>query len=126
VVGYSIHQQADDTRCFIPHMQKQKFPQGKLFKNGSGDAGYGSEENYAYLEKLGMGNYFKYNTFHQEQHPPRNPELLEKFRFKSNYFPYDQEKDEFSCPAQNRMVYIETKPINRKTISCPNADYLSV
>jgi hypothetical protein len=98
VVGYSIHQQADDTRCFIPHMQKQKFPQGKLFKNGSGDAGYGSEENYAYLEKLGMGN----------------------------YFPYDQEKDEFSCPAQNRMVYIETKPINRKTISCPNAGYLSV
>ncbi len=114
VVGYSIHQQADDTSCFIPHMQQQTFPQGRQFKNGSGDAGYGSEENYAWLEKHGMDNYFKYNTFHQEQHPPRKPELLEKLRFKSTYFPYDQKRDEFICPAQNRMVYIETKPYKSK------------
>ena len=114
VVGYSIHQQADDTSCFIPHMQQQVFPKSKQFKNGSGDAGYGSEENYAWLEKHGMGNYFKYNTFHQEQHPPRKPELLEKMLFKSTYFPYDQEKDEFICPAQNRMVYLETKPSKSK------------
>jgi transposase len=110
VVGYSIHQQADDTSCFIPHMQQQVFPQGKQFKNGSGDAGYGSEENYAWLEQHGMGNYFKYNTFHQEQHPPRKPELLEKLRFKSTNFPYDQQRDEFLCPAHNRLVYVETKP----------------
>ena len=45
VVGYSIHQQAHDTSCFIPHMQRQVFPQRQPFKNGSGDAGYGSEEN---------------------------------------------------------------------------------
>ena len=79
-----------------------------------GYAGYGSEENYAFLEREGMGNFFKYNTFHQEQHPPRKPDRLEKLRFKSNYFPYDQEKDEFICPAQKRMVYIETKPYKSK------------
>jgi hypothetical protein len=94
VVGYSIHQQADDTSCFIPHMQQQIFPKDRQFKNGSGDAGYGSEENYAWLE----------------QHPPRKPELLEKLRFKSTHFPYDREQDEFICPAQNRMVYVETQP----------------
>jgi len=110
VVGYSIHQQAGDTTCFMPHLQQQIFPQGRKFKNGSGDAGYGSEENYAFLEREGMGNFFKYNTFHQEQHPPRKPEALEMRRFKSEYFPYDQERDEFICPAQKRMVYIETKP----------------
>ena len=114
VVGYSIHQQADDTTCFIPHMRQQQFPKGKQFKNASGDAGYGSEENYAYLEKHKIGNYFKYNTFHQEQHPPRKPELLEKMRFKSSFFSYDQKKDEFICPAQNRMVYIQTKPYKSK------------
>jgi len=114
VVGYSVHQQAGDTTCFIPHMQQQVFPQGRKFKNGSGDAGYGSEENYAFLEKEGMGNFFKYNTFHQEQHPPRKPEKLEKLRFKSEYFPYDQEKDEFTCPAQKRMLYTETKPYKSK------------
>lgn len=110
VVGYSIHQQADDTSCFIPHMQQQRFPAGKQFQNAAGDAGYGCEENYAYLETQGIGNYFKYNTFHQEQHPPSKPELLEKMRFESAFFPYDQEQDEFLCPAHNRMVYIETKP----------------
>lgn len=110
VVGYSIHQQADDTSCFIPHMQQQQFPPGKHFQNASGDAGYGSEENYAYLEKHEIGNYFKYNTFHQEQHPPRKPELLEKLRFKSAFFPYDQEQDEFICPTHNRMIYIDTRP----------------
>lgn len=114
VVGYSIHQQADDTSCFIPHMHQQQFPHGKQFKNASGDAGYGSEENYAYLEKHEIGNYFKYNTFHQEQHPPRKPELLETLRFQSAFFPYDQEQDEFICPAQNRMVYLETVPYTSK------------
>jgi transposase len=114
VVGYSVHQQADDTSCFIPHMQQQIFPKGRKFKNGSGDAGYGSEENYAFLEKEAMGNFFKYNTFHQEQHPPCKPETLEKLRFKSNYFPYDQGKDEFICPAQKRMHYTETKPYKSK------------
>lgn len=99
VVGYSI-----------PHMQQQVFPKGRPFKNGSTDAGYGGEENYAWLEQHGMGNYFQYNTFHQEQHPPREPELAEKLRFKAANFPYDQEQDEFICPAHNRMVYIETKP----------------
>lgn len=61
-----------------------------------------------------MGNFFKYNTFHQEQHPPRKPEALEKLRFKSAYFPYAQEQDEFICPAQKRMLYMETKPYKSK------------
>jgi hypothetical protein len=95
-------------------MQQQEFPKGKQFKNGSGDAGYGSEENYAWLERHGMGNYLKYNTFHQEQHPPRKPELLEKLRFKSINFPYDQQQDEFICPTQNRLVYVQTKPYKSK------------
>jgi hypothetical protein len=38
VVGYSIHQQAGDTSCFIPHMQQQIFPKGRKFKNGSGES----------------------------------------------------------------------------------------
>ena len=110
VVGYSIHQQADDTSCFIPHMQQQEFPQGKKFKHSVGDAGYGSEENYAWLEEAEMGNFFKYNTFHQEQHPPRKPEPVEKRRFKSSSFPDDPRKDQFICPAQNRLIYLETRP----------------
>ncbi len=114
VVGYSLDPQADDTSCFMPHLQQEQFPHGRKFKNGSGDAGYGSEENYAWLEKEGMGNFFKYNTCHQEQHPSRKPELLEKLKCKSTFFPSDREKAEFIWPAQNRMVYLETQPYQSK------------
>jgi hypothetical protein len=72
--------------------------------------GYGSEENYAWLEKKQLKNFLKYNTFHKEQHPPRKPELVEKARFLSTHFPYDPAKDEFTCPAGHPMTYLETKP----------------
>lgn len=110
IIGFSIHQGAGDPGCFIPHMEAQKFPKNKMPKNGIGDAAYGSEENYAWLEKHKIGNYLKYNRFHKEQHPPRKPELREQERFVSANFPYDQEKDEFTCPAGHPMSYRETRP----------------
>lgn len=110
IVGYSIHQSAGDPACFIPHMEAQKFPEEKMPENIVGDAAYGSEENYAWLEQHKLGNYLKYNRFHKEQHPPRKVELREKERFLSANFPYDQEKDEFTCPAGHPMTYRETCP----------------
>jgi transposase len=115
IVGYSVHQQADDTTCFIPHMQKQTFPNDRKPKNGCGDAGYGSEENYDWLEKNEICNFLKYNTFHKEQHPPRKPELIEKARFQSANFPYDAIRDEFTCPAQHPMTYRETRSYKTST-----------
>jgi len=38
VVGYSVHQQAGDTSCFISRLQQQIFPPGRKFKNGSGES----------------------------------------------------------------------------------------
>ena len=110
IVGYSVHQQADDTTCLIPHLERQTFPKGMKPKMGVGDAGYGSEENYAWLEKHGIENFLQYNTFYKEQHPPRKPELVEQARFQSYNFPYDPIKDVFTCPAQHPMTYRETKP----------------
>jgi transposase len=115
IVGYSIHQYADDTRCFIPHMEQQTFPNAAKPKNASGDAGYGSEENYAWLEKHQIQNFLKYNTFYKEQHPPRKPEWIEKAHFQSANFSYDQAKDEFTCPADHSMIYRETKPYKTST-----------
>jgi transposase len=115
IVGYSVHQHAGDTSCFITHMQQQNFPEDRQPKNVSGDAGYGSEENYAWLEKKQIKNFLKYNTFHKEQHPPRKAELIEQARFQSANFPYDPLKDEFTCPAQHPMTYQETKPYKTTT-----------
>jgi len=110
IVGYSIHQRAGDPGCFIPHMEQQKLPHGKRIRNAITDAAYGTEENYAWLEKHQINNYLKYNRFYQEQHPPRKPELREKQRFVSANFPYDPEQDEFTCPAGHSMTYRETRP----------------
>ena len=102
VVGFSLHQRAGDTACLIPHLERVRAnlsaiarrkpeimprqedhqPHG-LPKNISADAGYGSEENYAYLEAHQLGNYVKYNTFHREQQKHRKPALIRKAIFRS-------------------------------------------
>jgi transposase len=110
IVGYSIHQRAGDPDCFIPHMEQQKLPDGIKIQNASTDAAYGSEENYAYLEKQQIGNYLKYNTFYRETHPPRKPELIQKASFRVENLPYDPDKDEFTCPANQPLTYRETRP----------------
>jgi transposase len=128
VVGFSLHQRAGDTACLIPHLEglranlsslaKRKpglLPRGEdlqarcLPRNISADAGYGSEENYVYLEEHQLGNYVKYNTFHREQQKHRKPELIRKTLFRSENFPYDAQRDEFICPAGERLTYHSTR-----------------
>jgi transposase len=105
VVGFSIHQRAGDTGCLIPHLEQVKARLGRLPKNLIADAGYGSEENYDYIERHQLGNYVKYNTFHQELLKHRKLELQRKKLFRAENFPYDPEKDEFTCPAHKRLTY---------------------
>lgn len=104
VVGYTIHPNPTDTNCLIPHLNHVEKMLGKLPENIVADAGYGSEENYDYLEKKGVNSYVKYNTFHIER--------TKKFKqdaFRVENFPYDEETDEFICPASRRLTYLETK-----------------
>lgn len=50
---------------------------------------------------------------------PRKPELCEKERFLSANFPYDCDKDQFTCPAGRPMTYRETRAYR------PRHNYLS-
>ena len=103
VAGFSVHQRPGDSGCLIPHMEGMEARLGRKPEKVVADAGYGSEENYAYLEEAGIGAFIKYNTFHQEQ-KKRN----KKKRFLADQFPYDEQKDEFLCPAEKLMVYKKT------------------
>jgi transposase len=123
VVGFSLHQRAGDTTCLIPHLEGVKaslqaivqrkpeiLPQQDdhprcLPRNISADAGYGSEENYAYFADHYLENYVKYNTFHREQQHHRKPELIRKALFRTENLPYDAEKDAFTCPANQPLTY---------------------
>jgi hypothetical protein len=104
VVGFSVHQRPGDTGCFKPHMEALKQQLPHLPKKIVGDAGYGSEENYMYLEQEQLESYLKYNTFHKEQ-----TRKYQQEHFRAEHFPYDPEKNEFRCPADQAMVYLDTK-----------------
>ncbi len=100
VVGFSLHQRTVDTTCLVPHLDGVKEQVGRLPDNVIADAGYGSEENYAYLAQQEVESYIKYNTFHVEQKKRRK-----KNRFLASQFPYDAETDTFRCPADRQLVY---------------------
>jgi hypothetical protein len=108
IVSASVHNQSSDTPCLIPHLEGMRVGLGRLPKHAVADAAYGSEENYDYLKQHGVGNYLKYNTFYQDTHRYRNAEILHKHQFRSDHFEYDEQNDQFLCPAKRRLSYLYT------------------
>ena len=68
------------------------------------DSGYGSEENYAFMEANDMEAYVKYNYFHKEQKRDFRNDI---FRQENLY--YNSEKDYFVCPMGQHMERVGTK-----------------
>ncbi len=104
VLGFSIHQKTNDINCLIPHLNQVKAHLGRLPQHVIADAGYGSEENYAYLERTGTEGYVKYSLFHQEQ-----KRSWRKQRFRSENWDYDPQRDEYICPGQQRLTYLGSR-----------------
>jgi transposase len=109
IVGFSLHSRAGDTACLIPHLQGVQQSLGRLPARVIADAGYGSEENYAFLEAQRVESFVKYNTFHQDQIKHRKPELIRRKQFRADSFEYAAERDEFVCPAEQRLTWRGTK-----------------
>jgi hypothetical protein len=104
ILGYSIHQKSTDTSHFIPHLDKVK-EHLKIFpENIIADAGYGSEENYTYLEENKLGNYVKFSYFHREQ-----KKKFKENRYRVENLQYDPARDEYTCPAGKKLRYLTTK-----------------
>ena len=67
------------------------------------DAGYGSEENYAYLEGEGVDAYVKHGEFFRECH---NRKWREDEMRVANW-EYDEESDEHTCPEGKTLVFLK-------------------
>ncbi len=67
ILGFSVHAQSGDTKTLQPHLHKLEKDLGFLPDRIIADAGYGSEENYNYLKKLGLEAVIKYNTYDKQQ-----------------------------------------------------------
>ena len=108
VTNYTIAQNASDSPTLIPHIEKmaERFEGLADLKDTAlgADAGYGSEENYAYLEGRGMIAYVKYPMWYQEQ----TGELAKKL-FRRENWTYDKESDSYTCPNNRKLNFAYQK-----------------
>jgi transposase len=100
VVGFSIHQKTNDMNLLIPHLNRVQERLGHLPRTVIADAGYGSEENYAYLEQAGVEGYVKYPLFNKQQ-----KRSWRKQRFRAENWEYVPARDEYICPHQQRVTF---------------------
>ena len=76
IVNHSIHPHPTDTTTWPKHIEQHKTTYQQYPKNVTADAGYGSEENYQYLEDNTIDGYVKYSCFNKQQsanHYKKNP-----------------------------------------------------
>lgn len=111
ILNYTIHPNPTDTTTLINHLETFKENLGVLPTTVIADAGYGSEENYEYLQEQEITAFVKYNTFEQEQKNKVN----EKKPFTVDTLHYNVEKDCFICPMGQEMNYIGNSTRETKT-----------
>ena len=87
VIGYDVFPNPTDTRTFIPHLENVQRRLGCKFKFAIADAGYGSEENYDYLEKNEITGIVKYTTYEKE-----TKRSFAKKTFNTENWKYDAEQ----------------------------------
>ena len=100
IVDVTVHQRPGDTACLKPHVESFKESFGHVPSTFVADAGYGSEENYDYLEGEGAEAFVKYNTFHKEQkksfaQDPAQPANWE----------FDADSDEYRCGGGRALAF---------------------
>lgn len=104
VINYSLHQSTADTSTFISHLEQYRELYKQTPREVTADSGYGSEENYAYLERNKIESFVKYNYFHKELRSEKKQNA-----FAANNLPYDQHSDTFTCPNGKQLYNIGTR-----------------
>ena len=104
IIDFGLFHNPTDTLTLIPFFKSFSDRYGKLPGKTVADSGYGSEENYRFMEENGMDAYVKYNYFHKEHRPRYIPDP-----FKSENFFYNEKDDYCVCPMGQHMQRIGTK-----------------
>jgi hypothetical protein len=99
IANYSIHQATTDTTTLPTHLNDYAEQYQSTPAILTADAGYGSEENYQYLEQNNITAYVKYNQFDREQ----NQAIQNKKPFAADKLYYNKELDYYVCPMGQHM-----------------------
>ena len=103
ITDYALFPNPTDTITLIPFLNSFSDRYGHLPSIAVADSGYGSEENYRFMDEAGMEAYVKYNRFHLEQHPRYKPNP-----FNHDNFHYNAAEDYYVCPMGQHMTRIGT------------------
>lgn len=115
VIHYTLHQTTNDLNTLKIHLNAFENLYKFLPQQLTADAGYGSQENYEFLEQKQIDTYVKYNTFDKEQGilKSKRKKINEDFH-RDNLF-YNEELDQYTCPMGQVMEKIGER--KRKTKS---------
>lgn len=104
ITDFGLFPNPTDTLTLIPFYHSFLNRYHRFPVTGVADAGYGSEENYRFMEECGIEAFVKYNYFHKEQQPRYTPS---PFHPDSLY--YNGDRDYYVCPMGQHMNRIGTK-----------------
>jgi transposase len=107
IVNYTLEQTTTDTTTLKDHIDEHIASYGQPPESLTADAGYGSEENYDFLEEKGIAAFVKYNYFDKEINE-KKPNA-----FHADNLAYDPGTDTYTCPIGQSMEHIGDK--RRKT-----------
>ena len=101
IASYSLHQNTTDTNTLTSHLTQHIKNFRQKPNNITADAGYGSEQNYQWLEDKAITAYVKYNQFDRMQHEnirKKNPFAVEQLH-------YDAKNNQYICPIGEPMKH---------------------
>ena len=106
ITNFSLHQNPGDTTTFQDHLNSFDTRYNRYPVRSIADAGYGSLENYDFLEEKHIEPFVKYNYFHKEQ----TKKFKSDIRHIENLY-YNELEDYFVCPIGQKMSLVrkETK-----------------
>ena len=103
ITDFALFPNPTDTLTLIPFFNSFLGRYGHLPSVAVADSGYGSEENYRFMDEAGMEAYVKYNRFHLEQRPRYRPNS-----FHHDNFHYNAAEDYYVCPMGQHMRRVGT------------------
>ena len=108
ITDFALFPNPTDTLTFIPFLGSFPGRYGRFPKRVVADSGYGSEENYRFMDEAGIEGFVKYNRFHLEHRPRYKPDT-----FHPDSLYYNEEGDYYICPMGQRMSRtgtLQTRP----------------
>ena len=98
ITDFALFPNPTDTLTFIPFLGSFPGRYGRFPKRVVTGSGYGSEENYRFMDEAGIEGFVKYNRFHLEHRPRYKPDT-----FHPDSLYYNEEGDYYICPMGQRM-----------------------